>query len=556
MIINRFTAGEPEIEAPLQLDARAIADQPWERQVDVLVVGFGGAGAAAALEARQQGADVLVADRFMGGGATRISGGIVYAGGGTAIQQEAGFSDDPDTMFRYLKQETRDAVSDDTLRRFCAESVANFDWLRRHGVPFQASFCPYKTSYPSNRHYFYYSGNEAFPPYSDHATPVPRGHRAHAPGVSGAALFEPLKAAAERAGVRVETQCRIRRLITDTEGRVIGAEACRLRPGTLAAWAHRQLFALMILLRYATIFTPFVNHGLRWLLQCLERSGRPFTIRAHQGVVLAAGGFYWNRHLLKQHAPAYLQGTPLGTIADDGSGILLGNSVGAANDHMDSISAWRFINPPDAFARGVLVDAEGQRVCNEMLYGAQMGERLVQQHGGRGYLIIDRRQWKLAHRQIGPARAMWFQSVTALMYLYLERRKAASLDALAAKLKIPAEALQATVAEYNRLAAAGHDPMGKPAEFLEAVQQAPFYALNCSFDAPIVPCPSLTLGGLRVDEGTGAALDAEGRAIAGLYAAGRSAVGVASRSYVSGLSIADCIFSGRRAGAHAARTTQ
>ncbi len=65
-------------------------------------------------------------------------------------------------------------------------------------------------------------------------------------------------------------------------------------------------------------------------------------------------------------------------------------------------------------------------------------------------------------------------------------------------------------------------------------------------------CPSLSLGRLRVDETTGEVLDGCDNTIRVLYAAGRSAVGVASRSYVSGLSIADCIFSGRRAGRHAA----
>ncbi|MGH6631224.1 MAG: FAD-binding protein, partial [Burkholderiales bacterium] len=47
-------------------------------------------------------------------------------------------------------------------------------------------------------------------------------------------------------------------------------------------------------------------------------------------------------------------------------------------------------------------------------------------------------------------------------------------------------------------------------------------------------------------------LSAAGMPIAGLYAAGRCAVGVASNRYVSGLSLADCLFSGRRAGAQAA----
>jgi 3-oxo-5alpha-steroid 4-dehydrogenase len=58
----------------------------------------------------------------------------------------------------------------------------------------------------------------------------------------------------------------------------------------------------------------------------------------------------------------------------------------------------------------------------------------------------------------------------------------------------------------------------------------------------------LTLGGLVVDEGTGAVRRQDGSAVAGLFAAGRSAVGICSRSYVSGLSLADCVFSGRRAG--------
>jgi len=62
----------------------------------------------------------------------------------------------------------------------------------------------------------------------------------------------------------------------------------------------------------------------------------------------------------------------------------------------------------------------------------------------------------------------------------------------------------------------------------------------------------LTLGGLVVAEETGQVRRADGTVVPGLYAAGRSAVGLCSRSYVSGLSLADCVFSGRRAGRHAA----
>jgi len=79
-------------------------------------VGFGAAGACAALEAAAAGADVLVLDRFGGGGATALSGGVVYAGGGTPQQHQAGVGDSADAMAGYLSVEVGDAVSAATLR--------------------------------------------------------------------------------------------------------------------------------------------------------------------------------------------------------------------------------------------------------------------------------------------------------------------------------------------------------------------------------------------------------------------------------------------------------
>jgi glycine/D-amino acid oxidase-like deaminating enzyme len=59
----------------------------WDVEADVVVVGFGAAGACAALEAAAAGCSVLILDRFGGGGATALSGGVVYAGGGTPQQR-------------------------------------------------------------------------------------------------------------------------------------------------------------------------------------------------------------------------------------------------------------------------------------------------------------------------------------------------------------------------------------------------------------------------------------------------------------------------------------
>ena len=110
--------------------------------------------------AGKRGAEVLLLDRFRGGGATSISGGVFYAGGGTHIQKEAGVEDTAENMYRYLAMEVQDAVSEETLRHFCETSAASVKWLTDRGVPFLANLCPVKTSYPIREYYLYYSGNE------------------------------------------------------------------------------------------------------------------------------------------------------------------------------------------------------------------------------------------------------------------------------------------------------------------------------------------------------------------------------------------------------------
>jgi 3-oxo-5alpha-steroid 4-dehydrogenase len=546
---RRLAWGQPNVVAPML----ASANQHWDITVDVAVVGFGGAGASAAIEARDKGASVAVIERFNGGGSTHISGGIVYAGGGTAIQAGAGIADTPDNMYNYLVQETGDAVSESTLRRFCADSAATIDWLMRQGVPFQSSLCPFKTSYPSNNYYFYYSGNESFPPYCNTATPAPRGHRAHGRGVSGAALFKPLQESAARKGVQVLTQHRALGLIRNDQGDVVGLQLSKMPAGSMATWLHRQIYALLIYLRYAAMYAPVITWCLRAILEKLEKTyGQALRLRATSGIVISTGGFFYNRGMLEHYAPNYLPGMPLGTIGDDGSGILMGQSVGAGTAHMGNVSAWRFINPPQSFIRGILVDAHGQRICNEMLYGAQLAQHIMDKANGKAWLLLDSSLAKQALGEIGPSRAMWFQSAAALLYLALARNKAPTLELLARKLDIPGAALRETVSQYNQLHENGvPDPMGKPAEYLVALQQGPWYALDCRIDG-MVRNPSITLGGLVVDEASGAVLAPDGSRVQGLYAAGRCAAGIASHSYVSGLSIAECVFSGRRAGGHAA----
>src|SRR5688572_2563030 len=124
---NRDAFRPPVVAAPPRAEPHPERAR-WDDEVDVVVVGFGGAGACAALEAREDGASVLILDRFGGGGATTLSGGVVYVGGGSHIQREAGVEDGVEDMYNYLKLEVKDIVSDETLRDFCERSTESLGW--------------------------------------------------------------------------------------------------------------------------------------------------------------------------------------------------------------------------------------------------------------------------------------------------------------------------------------------------------------------------------------------------------------------------------------------
>jgi 3-oxo-5alpha-steroid 4-dehydrogenase len=525
--------------------------EAWDDEADVVVVGFGGAGACAALEAKAQGARVLVLDRFHGGGATAISGGVFYAGGGTHIQEEAGVSDDADEMFRYLSLEVKGVVSEETLRDFCNKSVENLGWLEGHGVPFEASLCPYKTSYPTDDYYLYYSGNEGFSPYKDAAKPAPRGHRAKGAGLPGESFYEPLRKSAQGRGIKVEYETRVTRLVIDSQNQVLGVEYRQIEKGLWSQVYRRLNQAGIAIVKYH----PKTAAKLRE--RCFQIEAEHSVVkrvRAVKGVVLAAGGFIYNRQMVREIAPKYGAGMPLGTASDNGSGILLGQSVGGKTDLMDRISAWRFINPPEAFAKGMIINQNGERYINEFMYGAAVGEAMVEQNDGVALLIINGELKKIAREQCKPGKAQWFQRAPALLNLWFNSKEAKSVEELAKVTKVPVDTLRRTLDEYNDAAdGKAADRFGKDPEKMHAMRKGPYFAINAGIKSKRFPCPTLTLGGLVVDERTGQVKGEDGGVIPGLYAAGRNAVGVCSRQYVSGLSIADCVYSGRRAGGAAAR---
>ncbi|MBW3503798.1 FAD-binding protein [Pseudomonas sp. NKUCC02_KPG] len=544
------TSSNSKILAPLQVERLTARD--WQDTCDVLVIGWGAAGACAALEARSNGAHVIVADRFTGGGASAKSGGVVYAGGGTRHQQAAGFNDSTQAMFDYLKHETRGVISDATLQKFCDDSVSNLDWLESHGARYAHSMPPGgKTSYPSDGYFLYYSGNELVPSHGGDQPPAPRGHRTVGKGQCGAVLYAHLKAACLRAGVQPLLQSAARRLVVDASGRVVGAEFWSLPEGSREARLHARLAARAERLQN---FAPGYCDRLRQKVSQLERDhGQPVLIRARRAVILSTGGFIFNRGLIRDHAPNFRRNFKVGATGCDGSGLLLGQSVGARSERLSRVSAWRFINPPHCWPKGIVVNTLGQRFCNEEVYGATLGQPLCEEQGGQAWLVMDARLRKQAIRQALFGGYWWFQTLPALALMLLKVRKGANPDRLATACGMQAGELSGALRAYNAGARGdAPDPFGKSEGSRQVLDKGPFYACDISVGNPIFPLGALTLGGLKVDESNGAVLDAQGQPIAGLFSAGRTAIGVASHLYISGLSLADCVFSGRRAGLAAA----
>jgi len=174
--------------------ARSVSNdsiESWDRTCDVLVVGLGGAGAAAAIEAARSGADTLVLERMSrGGGATALSTGVVYFGGGTRIQQACGFDDSVEEMRKHVALAAGANAEAEKVRLYCEGSPEHFEWFCDLGVEWKPTFVAEKTTHPFDDDCLFYSGNEQVHPFVEHARPAPRGHKPARKGEAGGYLME------------------------------------------------------------------------------------------------------------------------------------------------------------------------------------------------------------------------------------------------------------------------------------------------------------------------------------------------------------------------------
>lgn len=460
----------------------------WDVSCDVVVVGGGCAGVSAAIEAAEAGARVVLLERAAAlGGTSAMSSGLVYLGGGTATQRACGFDDTVEGMVTFLLAASGPGADEAKIRVYSEESVDHHDWLVAHGVEFDPSFHPEGDIQPPTDAGLVFTGGEDTHPFAGLTPPVARGHHAKFPNESGGYLMERLGEALAVTGTRIVADAFAETLVVDGD-RVVGVR--------------------------------------------FRHEGETRTARATGGVVLAMGGFLFNREMIATYAPEAARSTyPLGTDADDGRGIRMAMGVGAAVANMDSIECHVPFHPPRRLSVGIIVDGRGRRFINEDAYNGRIGQRALQEHDGVAYLIVD--------EEASEPNWLGFQPAWV----------AETPEELAAEIGVPPVNLAATLARYNVDAARGVDtefhkradlvrPLVGPVGAVDLRVESAFYA-------------AFTLGGVVTDT-EGRALRGDDEPVGGLFVVGRTAAGIPARGYVSGISLGDGTFFGRRAGRTAA----
>ncbi|MEM0954169.1 MAG: FAD-binding protein, partial [Pseudomonadota bacterium] len=144
----------------------------WDDETDVVVVGFGGAGGCAAIEAADNGAKVMLFElASASGGSTALSSAEIYMGGsgGTRVQKACGFEDSTEAMFTYMMMCAGPQADEAKIRNYCESSAAHFDWLVELGVPFKDSFHETRAIMCLTDDCLLYTGSEKAWPFKEHA---------------------------------------------------------------------------------------------------------------------------------------------------------------------------------------------------------------------------------------------------------------------------------------------------------------------------------------------------------------------------------------------------
>lgn len=468
--------------------------QHWHIETDIAVIGFGGAGACAALEAARAGSQVSLFElSSASGGSTALSSAEIYMGGngGTRVQQACGFNDESEDMYNYLMAAAGEHADSAKIRAYVDGSQAHFDWLLAQGVEYKDSFHQERAIMCLSDDCLLYTGSEKAWPFKDLAKPCPRGHNLKVEGDNGGPLLMKLltEQVEQNSNIDIHYEARALTLVVNEEQAVCG---------------------VIIRINQAEV-----------------------AVKTTQGVILTAGGFVMNDAMLEKYAPKLLNSTEkIGNPGDTGSGILMGMGVGGAAINMHEGFVSLPFYPPAKLTEAILINSQGQRFINEDCYHGRVGYYLHQQLGDRIYMIVS------ANDDFEPP-----------MFLCADIcATGETIEELAAELELDSDQLAHTIDFYNKHAKQEQDPLfHKSVEYLSELKP-PYAALDCTPGRGAF-FPYFTLGGLD-SLPSGEVLDQDRHPIKGLYAAGRTTAGVprTGAGYSSGMSVGDATFFGRLAG--------
>lgn len=295
---------------------------------------------------------------------------------------------------------------------------------------------------------------------------------------------------------------------------------------------------------------------------CEDGNGESHTIEATKGVVLATGGYSANSALVQSYNTSGkwddLSNIPTTNrhAASQGDGILMATEVGADTRDMDQIQLLYLGNLVDggltkypsrcvmATTQTIFVNREGQRfvqedgrrdqICAAVLKQTEQMFYIIESADGSLYTDINDPAWRSAD---GFTRA--FLEDNGFIFV------ADTVEALAEKIGVPADALKDSIDTYNACYDAGADPEFGRTNFDAKLEHGPWVA------TPRQASIHHTMGGLRIDPETHV-LTSEGVAIPGLYAAGEVIGGLHGGNRLGGNAVTDIVVFGKLAGANAA----
>jgi succinate dehydrogenase/fumarate reductase flavoprotein subunit len=505
----------------------------WDKETDVLIAGYGLAGAVAAIEARDSGAKVTILEKSQyPGGCSILSAGMILC------------ARDVKEATSYLTHTSGGRVDDSLILAFAQNLVGNEPYLEKLAQADEAKINNTRAAEPGKEGDLgYIPAGYPFPGYKTFY----RAAVQEIPGFKGFPWVQRLRPAGvnlmklvmdnvEKRGIEVLFSTPAKTLVTDASGTIIGATA-----------------------------------------ETAEK--HEVVIKARHAVILACGGFEHNRWLQEQ----YLQGKPFCSMAPlthTGDGILMAQKVGAALWHMWHVHGsygFKFPEFPIAFRHRftgprntrqimpwVLVDKLGRRYQNECQPAPQdTGHRameifdpdIVTYPRIPSYIVFDeegRKHGPIAKPlAIGQHMYEWskdnLQEVAKGWVL-----KEDTIEKLAFRIRdseddegrMTSEILKATIAEWNIIVSNGNDPFRRPPGTMAPIKTAPFYAV------PVWPLITTTQGGPQ-HNARQQVLDPSGEPVPHLYAAGELG-SFWSHLYRLGGNLGECLCAGRVAGKHAA----